>query len=259
MFECRRFLLVISLISMPGCGRKTPELPPAPDAESPTLSINGIWRGVALEKKEDRKPINVEFEFADNRAFKFRHTDSEEAAASGTFENYMGKNLMLKLEQSNITNLGLAGSTIGFDFEQAGEDIRLSNIAIEYLLKRKTAGEGDAQKVQDPQNPAEPLLAGIWHCRDRYESSWTINFADHDSFWAIVENKQSKKPLRIAGKIQSFDAKTGSGELVVTEDSSPTINYAGTRVTIQNTSTNTMDVTVYPSTKSVQSEFGCSR
>lgn len=260
MYNPRYWLLTAAMISLLGCGRKNPEIPPTPSAESPTLVISGIWRGVALEKKEDRKPVNVEFNFAENHTFKFRHTDSEEAAASGTFDNYLGKNLMLKLEQSNITSLGLAGTTIGFEFERAGEDVRLSNNTIEYLLKHKADGEGDAKKPQDPKNPADPLLSGIWHCIDRFENNWTINIADRESFWAIVESNQSKKPLRISGKIQSFDANTGLGELIVTEDSSSTINYTGTRVELQNTSATTMNVTVIPSTnKAIQSEFGCSK
>ncbi len=208
-----------------GCGTgTTPEAISGGEAGGSNTGILGTWEGIYISKtvgnNQQEAPINVVFEGSSEEAgrFSMRLTQTENANVKGTFRNFAGKSLILSLQESSVSTLGLTGSTTDLPYDLTGNSLQLANERVTIKLAR--AGQNQQNPTNKPA--AEPTSVGVygrWKCKDDLGKVWSSNIRPEDKFSIDVSNPSGGQSyLWLDGRLEK--GVQGTPDLLVVERSS---------------------------------------
>lgn len=213
-----------------------------PGLTDATSSLGGSWAGSYVSKGDDAAlnsnngiPATALFAATDasTGTFQISLTQVKNAVASGSYRDFGGKSVLLEIQQSTISALGMPGSRPLLDYELMGDRLFMHTNSknVELALYRANqpppaapaspgTGSADAAKNLDP-------LVNSWSCSDQHGLSWKINLRANATFVIdIVDPSVSRPPLWLDGSYELTRGK-GDADAVLTVTSSNVDKYRG--------------------------------
>jgi hypothetical protein len=220
-----RYLCLLAFGPIWACGTGTsPESISGGEPGGSNTGILGAWEGIYISKtvnnSQQEAPINVVFDGSSEESgrFSMRLIQTDSANVKGTFRNFAGKSLILSLQESSVSTLGLTGSTTDLPYDLTGNSLQLANDRVTIKLSRS------GQNQQNPTNksPADTSPVGLygrWKCKDDLGKVWSSNIRPEDKFSIDVSNPNSGQSyLWLDGRVEK--GAQGTPDLLVVERSS---------------------------------------
>jgi hypothetical protein len=222
-FWAKHLMICLSLVSF-GCGgdATSPGAVGGGETGPASAGILGIWEGLYISKtlglnqQESTAVVTFEGETESQGRFTINLAQIENASVKGVFKNFAGKSLILNVEESSVSTLGLTGATTDLPYELTGHSLQLGNDRVTLKLTRK----GDGPKGPG-KNPAEKPtgLYGRWKCNDALAKIWSVNIRSENRFSIdVTEPNNGQSYLWLDGRVAK--AAQGENSLLIVEKSS---------------------------------------
>lgn len=214
-----RVLVMIGLIFV-GCGKDN-------DKDSDSGSQNPLqlstaeqlmsdWNGVyntLSDGEPSGDPMAAIATFKADYQFEIMLEQDANAKVTGTWSEFQGKTIILKILGSTMSSIGAAGKIVEADFDLIGNSLRVQNKSFILRLSKKasttptTPGSGDGQ-----------IFSGSWSCDDGVGRTSKITFDDQSNY-KLITIRSGERALLATGSV----ANTADGEvgLKITSSSDP--------------------------------------
>lgn len=227
-----------------------------PNGDGPgtfSAQMTGNWNGYMRNKTVEAgsalsgNEVVAEFKFTSETkgTFKIKIPNLENAEAEGTFTDFAGKSLHLKLVKSGISTLGATGSTTSVNYSLIGDTLELSNdrISLELTKSGESTGSSNDNGTQPTVND-EDIAIGLWNCSDKFAAVWKFNIKTASTFSIDVfsgSGNASSIWLEGAMGLEVADDKTVSGMGLITGSSNDAYVAMRLRMKFANAKSLTVD------------------
>jgi hypothetical protein len=160
--------------------------------------VKGQWDGFIVESEDntlddEQQPIKLIFD--KNGSFQLTIENSSKAFASGTYTIF-SSSILFKIEYSNISVFGLPNTIVDINYSQYGTGILLKS---ERFQIKALFNDGKKSSNRSTTSSLSSLN-GSWLGLDNNQNMWDLTIKKDGSFFASINNKQSKN-LKISGVI----------------------------------------------------------
>lgn len=227
-------ILVLAFVAS-SCGSSEPKEDVV--TEGPAAAFHGVWKGdykkldeEGLELKQTR--AKAEFTATDETKGKFdiRFPEEDDSSTKGLFQIFNHTTLVLEIEESNYSAIGLSGSVAKLDFELSKSIMVLETDEMEILLVRDKKGsiseDGDQTKTKE-------TILGRWACVDKADSSWDFSI-DEKSFNVSVTGTGNNY-FTMNGDIASSSDSFSAASLLITYAPESHQAYTGRTLNVSRT------------------------
>lgn len=207
--------------------------------------VSGYWAGTFQLKDEDEPETttaNATFELTEEKAGNFSIVLPERANAqvTGTFRDFAGTSLMLKIAKSAVSSLGADNGTSNVDYDLIGDALKLHNERVTLRLVREQAGEGGTggggEGQDGPDGQSDTGLTGQWRCSDGNGYVWHVNFESPTTVAIDVHDAAgAAAPMGMNGDIATAAGTPDEArfEGVVTITKADLEKYVGLRIGVK--------------------------
>lgn len=162
--------------------------------------------------------MNFEGTSEEEGRFLMRLIQTENANVKGTFRNFAGKSLILAIQESTVSTLGLTGSTTDLPYDLTGNSLQISNDRVTLKLMRSGQNQvgpsGSKAPVEGPVG-----IYGRWKCKDNLGKIWSSNIRPEDKFSIDVSDPSNGQSyLWLDGRVEK--GSQGVPDLLIVERSS---------------------------------------
>jgi hypothetical protein len=190
--------------------------------------LHGEWTGNYVNKEADagstlkettaHAVFVVDEDSVDSGTFEFTLPMLDDVHVSGTFRDFARKSLMLKINESNLSAVGLSGASTSLDYDMVGDALELSNDRVVFRLLR--GGDGDDGDDDDDEDDGDgvPSLLGAWSCDDAHGHTWRVNMRSAEAFSIdVYDSGSTSAGIRMDGGVVAAAGDTlEAGALEVT-------------------------------------------
>jgi hypothetical protein len=198
--------------------------------------IIGIWEGTyenlnaSVDSEQRETSAWLEFKATSERAGKFhlKLPQMDDVYAKGSFTDIDNFRLIFKIEDSNLSSMGMAETSRTFDYELANDSLMLRNVRIQMTLARKGGGgsSGDASLGGDRgDDAAEYPLGGSWYGTDQRGRTWLIKIFGMTRF--TIEVTEPEKAMLWMSGVPRFDEATAVHDATLVVGESAIGEYVG--------------------------------
>lgn len=193
--------------------------------------VFGIWTGtfqnMQVNIESDQRETSVWLELKSPSAdsttsttgdFLLKLPELEGVVASGTFTDVNNSHLIFKVEQSNLSSIGMPGSAKTFEYELANNALMLRNSRLQLILSRNPQKDGSAKSSGNQTTDTNTeFFQGSWAGSDGRGRRWLIKVFGQQRF--TIEVTEAGKAMLWMSGVPEFDSvSTGfDAALVVTE------------------------------------------
>ncbi len=194
LFVKKHLSLGIMLAILSACGEQDV------GGDSAVRIANSSWDGVFRAKKAgaylDAQYVNIKFK--DDGGFLLQASDSDGSRASGMYKEMPNlKQLLFKIEESDLEAFGKAGATRDFRYSLKDNELMLEGEDGEFKLMQ----EDDPKKKKDD----ESRFVGTWACKDKNKYQWQLDIAE-ETFWGRI-SAENKRVTNFNGHVTRVDSK----------------------------------------------------
>jgi hypothetical protein len=215
-------------------------------AEQLTADWNGIYRSIS-NNVPSSEPLEATARFTADRQFEITLQQDQTARVVGTWSEFQGKNLILKITGSTISPIGATGKIVEANFDLLGENLRIYSPTFDLRLTKESSS-----KPSDSAGTANHFFQANWSCNDGagrttrvfIDEKWhfklsTIRtgeraFVAEGDLSSVSEDlaqlkiQSSSDPLA-QGSLFEFRRNTNNTTLILTRPESPSLNLGTCR------------------------------
>lgn len=197
--------------------------------------IIGTWEGTyenlnaSVDSEQRETSAWIEFKATSERSGKFhlKLPQMDDVFAKGSFTDIDNFRLILKIEDSNLSSMGMAETSRTFDYELANDSLMLRNVRILMTLTRDGDGEsGDVSLGNGRDDDAAKYpLGGTWYGTDQRGRTWLIKIFGMTRF--TIEVSEPEKAMLWMSGVPRFDEATAAHDATLVVGESAIGEYVG--------------------------------
>jgi len=151
--------------------------------------------------------------------------DTAEVKVAGTYVQVNSEFLLLKITESNLSSIGLPGSTVKISFKLMGKALELSNTNFTMLVLRTSTPKPDPKDDDAADEDQSKNPDGSWLCFDKNNNKWDLEIAEATFTADIITPKD--QVIRLSGYKGAASNDLYHNTLTVS-DSSHKVNIGST-------------------------------
>lgn len=196
------------------------------EQDGASSGLYGSWQGAFSQTVEDGEEKSVEdstvkVEFLkpsdEESAARFKislKSGDQSLVTQGSYTNFESKKLLLSIDKSNFSLLGLADASKVVEFSLVGDALVIKNEEMEMLLTR-------LKNDSDDENEKEfSTFSRQWLCVDHdRNNSWDITINNDEEFYITVQSP-STSPVTITGEVNVISRQQAELTVIYSQDSS---------------------------------------
>lgn len=202
--------------------------------------IIGTWSGTyqnlnAASDSEQRETTAwIEFTAGDKQSgqFHLKLPQLEGVEAKGAFTDVNNQNLIFKVSESNLSSIGMAGTSRTFAYELAKDALILDNVRIKLILTREEkSSENKPDMSRDEADKRSDALTGTWEGYDQKGRIWQIKVFGSSRF--TIEVRDSNKSTLWMTGVPRYNDDTPEFDAILKVDESAISDYIGLEYALQ--------------------------